>query len=92
VGSLTVTKILTPGPASPTNVLFPFAVFAGVDFSRINNVTLTIGSNAGLFSLNSFDTVPEPSTAPLLGLGLARPAASGRRRSGCAATIKSAKQ
>ena len=52
---------------------FNFSNFAGVDFSLIDKITLTVDATTQASSdltLNSISTVPEPSVLALFGLGL----------------------
>ena len=61
------------------NRIDPFTVAALPGISQITRVELTLGGSAGVDNV-SFEPVPEPSTAALLGLGVAALAARVRSR------------
>jgi hypothetical protein len=91
-GNTSLAAIVTPGlglTAGFTTVLIPFASFAvtggaGADFADVGAIRVTATStNIGHdLQIDRIDTVPEPTTAALLGLGLALTASVSRRRAG----------
>lgn len=76
--------VAVSGITGPTNAIFPFASFAGVDFHAIDALSLSLVNSSSPGDFVTVDLgaeVPEPSTAGMLMLGLVGlVAASPRKR------------